>query len=168
MIQLNRTVWKIVYSLGNLQLAIFLLLIIAILSSLGTIIEQDKNSLFYEINYPVSSPVMGFLSSDTIFLLGLDHIYTSSWFLLLLVVFGSSLVSCTFSRQVPSLKLARIKQALTGYGNADKSEVQEAVARELDLEEIPKPDDAADALAVALTAWYQMYNCTTRIKLETE
>jgi cytochrome c biogenesis protein len=108
MIQLNRTVWKIVYSLGNLQLAIFLLLIIAILSSLGTIIEQDKNSLFYEINYPVSSPVMGFLSSDTIFLLGLDHIYTSSWFLLLLVVFGSSLVSCTFSRQVPSLKLARI------------------------------------------------------------
>lgn len=51
---------------------------------------------------------------------------------------------------------AQIKQALTGYGNADKSEVQDAVARELDLEEIPKPDDAADALAVALTAWYQI------------
>jgi crossover junction endodeoxyribonuclease RuvC len=51
---------------------------------------------------------------------------------------------------------AQIKQALTGYGNADKQEVQEAVARELDLEEIPKPDDAADALAVALTAWYQI------------
>ena len=51
---------------------------------------------------------------------------------------------------------AQIKLALTGYGNADKSEVQEAVARELDLAEIPRPDDAADALAVALTAWYQM------------
>jgi crossover junction endodeoxyribonuclease RuvC len=51
---------------------------------------------------------------------------------------------------------AQIKQALTGYGNADKLEVQEAVARELDLAEIPRPDDAADALAVALTAWYQM------------
>ncbi|MBD2249831.1 crossover junction endodeoxyribonuclease RuvC [Nostoc parmelioides] len=51
---------------------------------------------------------------------------------------------------------AQIKLALTGYGNADKSEVQEAVARELDLAEIPQPDDAADALAVALTAWYQM------------
>jgi crossover junction endodeoxyribonuclease RuvC len=51
---------------------------------------------------------------------------------------------------------AQIKQALTGYGNADKGEVQEAVARELDLETIPKPDDAADALAVALTAWYQI------------
>ncbi len=50
---------------------------------------------------------------------------------------------------------AQIKQALTGYGNAEKYEVQEAVARELDLDEIPKPDDAADALAVALTALFQ-------------
>lgn len=49
---------------------------------------------------------------------------------------------------------AQIKQALTGYGNADKYEVQQAVARELNLESIPKPDDAADALAVALTAWF--------------
>jgi crossover junction endodeoxyribonuclease RuvC len=49
---------------------------------------------------------------------------------------------------------AQIKQALTGYGNAEKYQVQEAVARELNLESIPKPDDAADALAVALTAWY--------------
>lgn len=50
---------------------------------------------------------------------------------------------------------AQIKQALTGYGNAEKFAVQEAVARELKLEKIPKPDDAADALAVALTAWFQ-------------
>lgn len=49
---------------------------------------------------------------------------------------------------------AQIKQALTGYGNADKYEVQQAVARELNLDYIPKPDDAADALAVALTAWF--------------
>ena len=51
---------------------------------------------------------------------------------------------------------AQIKQALTGYGNADKFQVQEAVARELKLDTIPKPDDAADALAVALTAWFQV------------
>ena len=50
---------------------------------------------------------------------------------------------------------AQIKQALTGYGNADKLQVQTAVTRELSLEQIPKPDDAADGLAVALTAWYQ-------------
>ncbi|HLP87523.1 MAG TPA: crossover junction endodeoxyribonuclease RuvC [Nostocaceae cyanobacterium] len=51
---------------------------------------------------------------------------------------------------------AQIKQALTNYGNADKAEVQDAVARELDLDYVPRPDDAADALAVALTAWYQI------------
>ena len=51
---------------------------------------------------------------------------------------------------------AQIKQALTGWGNADKYEVQQAVARELNLDYIPKPDDAADALAVALTAWFQI------------
>jgi crossover junction endodeoxyribonuclease RuvC len=60
-------------------------------------------------------------------------------------------------RRLPYVEFtpAQIKQALTGYGNADKLEVQEAVAQALDLEDIPKPDDASDALAVALTAWYQ-------------
>jgi crossover junction endodeoxyribonuclease RuvC len=53
---------------------------------------------------------------------------------------------------------AQIKQALTGFGNADKREVQEAVARELNLDRPPKPDDAADALAVALTAWFYQDN----------
>lgn len=51
---------------------------------------------------------------------------------------------------------AQIKQALTGYGNADKHEVQQAVAQELDLDYIPHPNDAADALAVALTAWFAL------------
>lgn len=50
---------------------------------------------------------------------------------------------------------AQIKQALTGYGAADKRAVQEAVARELRLEKIPRPDDAADALAIALAALFQ-------------
>lgn len=51
---------------------------------------------------------------------------------------------------------AQIKQSITGHGNADKIEVQDAIARELNLESIPKPDDAADGLAVALTAWFRM------------
>jgi crossover junction endodeoxyribonuclease RuvC len=50
---------------------------------------------------------------------------------------------------------AQIKLALTGYGNAVKQDVQLAVARELKLDAIPKPDDAADGLAIALTAWFQ-------------
>jgi crossover junction endodeoxyribonuclease RuvC len=49
----------------------------------------------------------------------------------------------------------QIKQALTGNGHADKGEVLEAVMRELGLETPPRPDDAADALAAALTGWFQ-------------
>ncbi|NJL90664.1 MAG: crossover junction endodeoxyribonuclease RuvC [Coleofasciculaceae cyanobacterium SM2_1_6] len=51
---------------------------------------------------------------------------------------------------------AQVKQALTGYGNADKQEVQTAVARELNLATIPRPDDAADAIALSLAAWYAL------------
>ena len=44
----------------------------------------------------------------------------------------------------------QIKQAVVGYGRAEKHQVQEMVKLLLNLKEIPKPDDAADALAVAL------------------
>ncbi len=45
----------------------------------------------------------------------------------------------------------QIKQALTGYGRAEKNQIQAMVKTFLNLKSIPKPDDAADALAVALT-----------------
>ncbi|MBQ9113618.1 MAG: crossover junction endodeoxyribonuclease RuvC [Clostridia bacterium] len=44
----------------------------------------------------------------------------------------------------------QIKQALTGYGRADKHQIQSVVTSMLRLQAIPKPDDAADALAIAL------------------
>ena len=45
----------------------------------------------------------------------------------------------------------QIKQTLTGYGKADKKQVQEMVKLHLNLQQVPKPDDAADALAAAIT-----------------
>lgn len=45
----------------------------------------------------------------------------------------------------------QIKQTLTGYGRADKKQVQEMVRLHLGLKSVPKPDDAADALAAAIT-----------------
>jgi crossover junction endodeoxyribonuclease RuvC len=45
----------------------------------------------------------------------------------------------------------QIKQALTGYGRADKKQIQEMVRVILGLQDVPKPDDCADALAAALT-----------------
>lgn len=44
----------------------------------------------------------------------------------------------------------QIKQAVVGYGRADKNQVQQMVKMLLNLKEIPKPDDAADALAIAM------------------
>lgn len=43
-----------------------------------------------------------------------------------------------------------VKQAVTGYGHADKAQIQEMVRIQLGLDSIPKPDDAADALAIAI------------------
>lgn len=44
----------------------------------------------------------------------------------------------------------QVKQSITGSGRADKRQMQEMIKRLLRLEEIPKPDDAADALSIAL------------------
>lgn len=49
----------------------------------------------------------------------------------------------------------QIKQTLTGYGKADKKQMQEMVRLQLGLRDAPKPDDCADALAAAITH-YQM------------
>ena len=62
---------------------------------------------------------------------------------------------CRFGLPIVEFPPMQIKQALTGHGHADKDEVLEAVMRELSLESPPRPDDSADALAVALTGWFQ-------------
>ena len=48
----------------------------------------------------------------------------------------------------------QIKLAVTGYGHSDKNEVLNSVMHELNVTSPPKPDDAADALAIALTGIY--------------
>ncbi len=52
---------------------------------------------------------------------------------------------------------AEVKQAIAGYGNADKRQVQEMVQRILDLPEIPRPDDAADGVAIAVCHLQSLY-----------
>ncbi len=85
----------------DLKFAIAILGIIAIVSSLGSFIEQDENISFYEENYPLNKPIYGFITWKTILFLGLDHVYINWWFLFLLILLGISLISCTFTRQFP-------------------------------------------------------------------
>lgn len=98
---------KLINLLADLRLAILLLLAIALFSISGTVIEQGQSLTFYQNNYPESPAVLGFLSWQVILTLGLDHVYTTWWFVTLLIVFGSSLTACTFTRQLPTLKSAR-------------------------------------------------------------
>jgi crossover junction endodeoxyribonuclease RuvC len=61
-----------------------------------------------------------------------------------------------FSGEIYEYTPKQVKQALTGYGHADKNQIQQMVRILLNLDHIPKPDDAADALAVAICR----SNCT--------
>lgn len=93
--------------LADLRLAIVLLLAIALFSISGTVIEQGESLAFYQANYPEDPALFGFLTWKVIRFLGLDHVYRTWWFLSILILFGSSLTACTFTRQLPTLKAAR-------------------------------------------------------------
>ncbi|MGV2829541.1 cytochrome c biogenesis protein [Myxosarcina sp. GI1(2024)] len=93
--------------IADLRLAIVMLLVIAVLSIAGTVIEQGESLAFYQQNYPESPALYGFLTWKVILSWGLNHVYSTWWYLSLLVLFGSSLTACTFTRQLPALKAAR-------------------------------------------------------------
>jgi crossover junction endodeoxyribonuclease RuvC len=52
-----------------------------------------------------------------------------------------------------------VKQAVVGYGGADKNQIQQMVKALLNLDDIPRPDDAADALAIAIC---HVHSCKTQ------
>ena len=93
--------------LADLRFAIFILLVISLCSIIGTVIEQDQSIETYKLNYPLTNQLFGFLSWDRILQFGLDHVYKTWWFLTLILLFGVSLITCTFLQQLPSLKIAR-------------------------------------------------------------
>ncbi len=74
------------------------------------------------------------------------------------VVQSRGVIMMTFARfKIPVIEVPpmQIKLAIAGSGKADKGEVLEGVMRELNLDKAPKPDDASDALAIAITGWLQ-------------
>lgn len=101
---LNRYIKKGVKKLANLQLAIGLLALISLIIGIGTIIEQDQPLTFYKENYPLTNPLFGVLTWKIILFFNFNQVYTSWWFLVILLLFGCSLLACTFTTQLPSLK----------------------------------------------------------------
>lgn len=99
----QKKIWSILKYLANLKLAISLLILIAIFSIFGTIIEQDQPIEFYKANYPENN----IFSWDLIISIGLNRIFFTKWFMALVFIFALSITTCTFSRQMPILKLSK-------------------------------------------------------------
>lgn len=98
---------KILKFIAELKFAIGLLILIAITITIGSIIEQDKPLDFYQQNYPQQAPIFGFITWKFIQFTGIDHLYRTFWFITLLIIFGTSLITCTMLQQFPTLKFSR-------------------------------------------------------------
>ncbi|CAN8320982.1 unnamed protein product [Cochlearia groenlandica] len=104
---LKRLRRKVLSILSNLPLAITEMFTIAALMALGTFVEQGETPQFYFEKYPEDNPVLGFFTWRWIFTLGLDHLYSSPIFLGMLVLLAASLMACTYTTQIPLVKVAR-------------------------------------------------------------
>lgn len=100
-------VWNCFKYISSLRFSISLFLFLAMVSVLGTLIEQDQTLDYYRFNYPENKPFMFFITWKTVVLLGLNHLYSTYWFCSILLLFFFSLLLCTFSTQLPILKHAR-------------------------------------------------------------
>eukprot|EP00242_Pyramimonas_sp_CCMP2087_P013126 CAMPEP_0198213164 /NCGR_PEP_ID=MMETSP1445-20131203/28713_1 /TAXON_ID=36898 /ORGANISM="Pyramimonas sp., Strain CCMP2087" /LENGTH=582 /DNA_ID=CAMNT_0043887775 /DNA_START=261 /DNA_END=2009 /DNA_ORIENTATION=+ len=118
---------KTTRALSSLPLAIGELFVIAGLSAVGTVIEQEKSPLFYIQNYPDGSPIFGFVDYNFILTSGIDHIYSTWWFLSLLALLGASLAACSSTTQVPMVKVARKWEFLQRKAQFYKLEVAEEI-----------------------------------------
>ena len=100
-------VWNFFKKISNLNFSIFLLLLISSISILGTIIEQDESIDYYKKNYPINEMKLIEINWEIIQRFKLNQLYTNWFFITLLIIFCLSLIACTLSTQLPSLKHAR-------------------------------------------------------------
>ncbi len=117
--------------LANLKVAIALLFIIGILIALGTFIEQDQTLAFYKENYPETKPIWGFIDWKFLINLNLNQIYTAPLFLFILLLFGSSLLACTFTTQLPVVRKFRLWQFFQNSNQYRKLAIQTDIEKTL-------------------------------------
>ena len=119
---------KILARLANLQLAIGLLFTIGILIAIGTIIEQDQSLLFYKENYPDTKPLFGFIDWKFITFFNFNQLYTAWWFIIVLILFVSSLLACTFTTQLPSLQKFKLWKFLNTFPQFNNLSIKDFAA----------------------------------------
>lgn len=73
----------------------------------GTAIDQGEAPDFYFQKYPEEDPVFGFFTWKWILTLGFDHMFSSPLFLGTIVLLGASLMACTYTTQIPTVKVAK-------------------------------------------------------------
>lgn len=78
-------------------------------------IDQGEAPDFYFQKYPEENPVLGFFTWRWVLTLGFDHMFSSPVFLGTLALLGASLMACTYTTQIPLVKVARRFDFLTYF-----------------------------------------------------
>lgn len=98
---------KVLSVLSNLPLAIGEMFAIAALMALATFVDQGEAPDYYHQKYPEENPMYGFITWRWVLALGFDHMFSSPVFLGMLVLLAASLMACTYTTQIPLVKVAR-------------------------------------------------------------
>uniref|UniRef100_A0A0D3FPJ5 ResB-like domain-containing protein n=2 Tax=Oryza TaxID=4527 RepID=A0A0D3FPJ5_9ORYZ len=115
--------------LSNLPLAISEMFAIAALMALGTVIDQGEAPSYYFEKFPEDNPVFGFITWRWILTPGFDHMFSSPVFLGLLALLAASLMACTYTTQIPIVKVARRWSFMHSAGSIRKQEFAESLPR---------------------------------------
>ncbi|KAJ8450869.1 hypothetical protein Cgig2_032494 [Carnegiea gigantea] len=138
---------RVLAVLSNLSLAIGEMFAIAGLMALGTVIDQGESPDFYFQKYPEDHPVLGFFTWRWILTLGFDHMFSSPVFLGTLVLLAASLMACTYTTQIPLVKVARRWNFM---------ELPEAICKQEFSEKLPQAS-IQDLGVVLMGAGYEVF-----------
>lgn len=128
---LKRFPRRVLTFLSNLPLAIGEMVTIAGLMALGTAIDQGEAPEYYFQKFPEDNPVLGIFTWKWILTPGFDHMYSSPVFLGVLALLAVSLMACTYTTQIPMVKVARRWKFLQSVEAIRKQEFSESLPNAL-------------------------------------
>ncbi|OWM83787.1 hypothetical protein CDL15_Pgr004218 [Punica granatum] len=120
---------RVLAVLSNLPLAIGEMATVAALMALGTVIDQGEAPGFYFQKYPEENPVLGFFTWRWVLTLGFDHMFSSPIFLGMLALLAASLMACTYTTQIPIVKVARRWKFMSSPEAIRKQEYSDTLPR---------------------------------------